>query len=305
MLKVNRLCAAIDRMCGEVEAQSESECAMETFDSFVVTPFDRLNVYSQTLKEMLSEVENNTSVALRDEDYLALRQRVHFTIRRCENLERKRANVVSSISTRGRKNRPVANPPPPRNVRQSNSTSYAYNDTNKGEELFETALSEDNMPNTMESEAKREMMAATRLSKERRKRARADASRINMSLQEQTASSIVSSIRPSSMTGANARSVNVVAERSEAILAELVDMSAALKGEATSINRTISLQTDRLGELGDTAEDNQSKVASETKSLTKFYRSSSSFFATLFRGIAVLMAFILTVLYMSFFSKRF
>ena len=176
MLKVNRLCAAIDRMCGEVEAQSESEYAMETFDSFVVTPFDRLNVYSQTLKEMLSEVENNTSVALRDEDYLALRQRVHFTIRRCENLERKRANVVSSISTRGRKNRPVANPPPPRNVRQSNSTSYAYNDTNKGEELFETALSEDNMPNTMESEAKREMMAATRLSKERRKRARADAS---------------------------------------------------------------------------------------------------------------------------------
>ena len=107
------------------------------------------------------------------------------------------------------------------------------------------------------------------------------------------------------MTGANARSVNVVAERSEAILEELVDMSAALKGEATSINRTISLQTDKLGELGDTAEDNQSKVASETKSLTKFYRSSSSFFATLFRGIAVLVAFILTVLYMSLFSKRF
>ena len=91
----------------------------------------------------------------------------------------------------------------------------------------------------------------------------------------------------------------------QAILEELVDMSAALKGEATSINRTISLQTDKLGELGDTAEDNQSKVASETKSLTKFYRSSSSFFATLFRSIAVLVAFILTVLYMSLFSKRF
>ena len=303
MLKVNRLCAAIDRICGEVEAQSEY--AMEPFDSVVVTPFDRLNVYSQTLQEMLAEVENNTSVALRDEDYLILRQRVHFTIRRCENIKRKRANVVSSISTWGRQNRTVANSPPPHNVRHSNSTSDTYNDTYKDEELLEAALAGDNMPNTMESEAKRETMAATRLSKERRKRARADASRINRALQEQTASSMVSSIRPSNMTGANARSVNVVAERSEAILAELVDMSATLKGEATSINRTISLQTDKLGELGDTAEDNQSKVASETKSLTKFYRSSSSFFATLFRSIAVLVAFILTVLYMSLFSKRF
>ena len=71
MLKVNRLCAAIDRICGEVEAQSEY--AMEPFDSVVVTPFDRLNVYSQTLQEMLAEVENNTSVALRDEILYALR----------------------------------------------------------------------------------------------------------------------------------------------------------------------------------------------------------------------------------------
>ena len=111
---------------------------------------------------------------------------------------------------------------------------------------------------------------------------------------------------PSSSSSVGAgESTAGLAERGEVLLQDLVDMAQGLKGVASNIHSTVRLQNRELESLGDVAEDNRDNLGVEAKALTKYYKNSSSFFATLFRSIAVLVAFVFTVLFMAFFSKRF
>ena len=63
-----------------------------------VTAADRLEVFSQTMRTQLSELENRSAVALRDETFLELSQRVHDISSRCDRILRQRRYLADEVA---------------------------------------------------------------------------------------------------------------------------------------------------------------------------------------------------------------
>ena len=256
-----------------------------------VTAADRLEVFSQTMRTQLSELENRSAVALRDETFLELSQRVHDISSRCDRILRQRRYLADEVAAT---TAAAAEEAEAEAALDSGSVRHRNTGGAEGRRMEDTARAEV------------AVTAGTSKQPRRKRRRRRVGSGGRLDLGGTVGSGSTGGFVASGGGGGRvAGAGGPTNDRAEAMLEDLVDMASVLKGEVTTINSTVVLQNRELGKLGEVADDNRSTVSHEAKALTKYYKSSTSFFGTFFRSVAVLVAFVLTVLYMSFFSRRF
>lgn len=106
--------------------------------------------------------------------------------------------------------------------------------------------------------------------------------------------------------GAAEAEAEVQEEAKQQLLDELVDMAAALKGEATTISTQLQDQTKDLDKLKDIADANSSKLGGEVTRLhVHFRRRLVSVCGGICHMIAIVITFALVAVFMRIFPRRF